>query len=609
MKFLLLIFLVSLSFASNSFVISNEEYYKDESKKLSFQEIVLRDFSTENKKNFGFGDFAIWSKFKIQNSSDKEEIFYAINNRTTLDYVDVYIIHKDGKIEEYKLGDMLQEVNKTLSSRLLIFPISLKANEITEIYIKHLNARGIIETNWQIKDSKSTNSLIYNDSIFFGMYIGIILLLIIISFILFFAIKKAFLLYYALVAIFTLIGQLSFSGLIYSLDIGVPLYIVNHPEIALYLSSLFFILFHYDFFELEYQSNLVKKFVKLLLIIPILFTFLTIFLPVTLSNKVIPLSIFCHWFVSLSLIFIGVKMSLNGAKDGWFYVLGQTLSFICILTLTFFIISDQNVAFDLTYYGIAIASFLNLICTALALFIRLKKQQEMSLKKSEVLIELSKFHNSEMIINNIIHQWKLPISRIVAILTNLEAQIYFGKPIEKTVIEKLPEINKNAMLLAQIVQEFYKFNQNSEKSIFSFNEILNEIKDMLSSKIKEIDAIINFEFKNNNILKTNKFAILNISTILINNFLDIAKVRNIKNPLLTITIIKEKNFIKLLFEDNCKGIETTNIEKIFEPFFSMSNDKSRGLGLFIAKTLTKEKLNGKIRAYNSSNGVIFEIIF
>ena len=83
--------------------------------------------------------------------------------------------------------------------------------------------------------------------------------------------------------------------------------------------------------------------------------------------------------------------------------------------------------------GVETTSFFAILGAAgLAVGLALKD----SLKKSEILMELSKFHNSEMIINNIIHQWKLPLSRIISILTNLQAQIYFGKSIEKSVLEE-----------------------------------------------------------------------------------------------------------------------------------------------------------------------------
>ena len=50
-------------------------------------------------------------------------------------------------------------------------------------------------------------------------------------------------------------------------------------------------------------------------------------------------------------------------------------------------------------------------------------------------------------------------------------------------------------------------------------------------------------------------------------------------------------------------------EKIFEPFSSVSNDKSKGLGLYIAKTLVEEKLQGKIKGFNNIKGIVFEIVF
>lgn len=608
MKNIILILFFNIYLLASSFSISEPLYLKDMDANLILKDIENKNFEKSKTDNFGFGQFSVWKKFKIKNETNKNQIFYAINYRTVLDFVDIYIIHSDKTIDKILIGDRRAQSNEFLKSRFLLFPIDLESKEEVEIYINHRNIKGIIETRWEIHNQNDLSTIIYYDSLYFGIFFGILILLIIQSFILYISLKEKFILYYGGMAISLMISQLAFNGILYSFNTGLPLELISKPEIPFYFIMFFIILFHYDYFEIKFESKFTRGFIKVLLLFPISFIVLDIFIPEEKVSMLILLSIFIHWLITIYLIAIGIKMSLKGVQGGWFYVLGQTSSFLSTFLVFGYAIITTNAASPWTFYITLIGSFINLVCLLLALFIRIKKRQEEFYKKSEVLFELSKFHNSEMVMNNIIHQWKIPLTRIIAILTDIQAQVYLKKPIENVIEEELPEINKNATLLVNIVQEFYRFNQKNEKTSFSLKEEINDIQKMLSKKIEKCDALINFNSpEKTEILNTNKFALTNITTIIINNFLDAAIKRKIKQPNLNISLIKDFSNCTIKFEDNCGGVDYLVFDKVFEPFKSLSNNEARGLGLYIAKTLVEEKLEGNIKGYNTKYGATFEI--
>lgn len=63
---------------------------------------------------------------------------------------------------------------------------------------------------------------------------------------------------------------------------------------------------------------------------------------------------------------------------------------------------------------------------------------------------------------------------------------------------------------------------------------------------------------------------------------------------LMITAKKTGRFARLEFLDNAGGIPKENLHRIFEPFFTTKGEKSRGLGLFIARKIVLEH-GGKMR--------------
>lgn len=608
MKYIILIFFFNIYLFASSFSVTSPLYLKETNINLTLNDIKTKTFENSKTDNFGFGQFSIWKKFKVKNETNKNQIFYAINYRTILDFVDIYVIHEDKSIDKFLIGDRRAQNNEFFESRFLLFPIDLKSQEEVEIYISHHNIRGIVETRWEIHNQKDISSIIYYDSLYFGILFGIMFLLVIQSFIFYFTLKEKFILYYGLIAVSLIISQLLFNGLIYSFNIGIPLEWIGKPEIPFYFVMFFIILFHYDYFEIKFENKYTRGFIKFLLLLPIFFILIDIFISDENAFKLIILSIIIHWLITIYLIAIGIKMSIKGIQGGWFYVSGQTISFLTSFLVFSYLIMTSNAAPPWIFYITLMGGFINLIFLSLALFIRIKKRQEESKKKSEVLFELSKFHNSEMAMNNIIHQWKIPLTRIIAILTDIQAQVYLKKPIENVIEEELPEINKNATLLVNIVQEFYRFNQKNEKIIFSFEDELTDVLKMFAKKIEECNALINFNSQDKDeILNTNRFAISNITTIIVNNFLDAAIKRKIKHPILNISIKKKYPNQNIKFEDNCGGVDYLVFDKVFEPFKSLSNNEARGLGLYIAKTLVEEKLEGNVKGYNTKHGATFEI--
>ena len=69
---------------------------------------------------------------------------------------------------------------------------------------------------------------------------------------------------------------------------------------------------------------------------------------------------------------------------------------------------------------------------------------------------------------------------------------------------------------------------------------------------------------------------------------------------------EENNQVKIFISDNGKGINTTDVEKIFTPYFS-TKKYGMGLGLPMVKNMI-EAVGGKIMFTSTENvGTVFEI--
>ena len=97
--------------------------------------------------------------------------------------------------------------------------------------------------------------------------------------------------------------------------------------------------------------------------------------------------------------------------------------------------------------------------------------------------------------------------------------------------------------------------------------------------------------------------ILNI----LSNSRDIFIQRKIKKPKIKINVSKKDNSVIITIEDNAGGIEESNIDNIFNQFFSDKEKQSTGVGLYLCKHIVEKKMNGAIKVQNENQGVKFTI--
>lgn len=165
-------------------------------------------------------------------------------------------------------------------------------------------------------------------------------------------------------------------------------------------------------------------------------------------------------------------------------------------------------------------------------------------------------------------------------------------------------ILRNLTRTAELVKSFKQvsIDQTSEdKRKFNLYEYIEEI--LLS--IKNITRKTNLEI----ILKCDKNIILNsypgaysqIITNLVLNSINHAYKEKEKGIIL-IEIIYTKEFLKLIYRDDGKGISKKNLEKIFDPFFTTNRGKGgTGLGLNIIYNIVNSKLKGSLVCNSEEN--------
>jgi PAS domain S-box-containing protein len=223
--------------------------------------------------------------------------------------------------------------------------------------------------------------------------------------------------------------------------------------------------------------------------------------------------------------------------------------------------------------------------------------------KDKLLQQQAKFAALGEMIAVIAHQWRQPLAQL-----NFNT-IYIKKHLtDQKLIDELKNNEEIIQFMSETItnfEDFYKKSDNTHfNPIVSIEQVLKIVDSII--KLREIKLIKDIDSKLTIYGNSNSLAQVILS--IIQNALDLIKMRKIKNPKIQIMLKDTPTHIVLTIEDNAGGIKTSPIENIFKPFISKKMIPSTGIGLYMSQLIIKEKFCGEIIAENTKNGAKFTIL-
>lgn len=240
-----------------------------------------------------------------------------------------------------------------------------------------------------------------------------------------------------------------------------------------------------------------------------------------------------------------------------------------------------------------------------------KKQAEIN---KQFIIQQSKLTEVGEMLSALVHQWKAPLVELSAIAHKMHYYNKKGKLESIHIDDFFENIMKQTIFMGETMDTFRGFIKASNKPVsFDINLGIEEILDML----KESLIYNNIEVDYINVLKTSiylngypnefKQVILN----LINNAKDsIVEARkedkNSNKGHIKIVLTQIEESVKIKIVDNGLGFKDGLEKKVFDPYFT-TKDEGIGIGLYMAKLIIENKMNGNINAYDHNIGAKFVI--
>jgi len=251
-------------------------------------------------------------------------------------------------------------------------------------------------------------------------------------------------------------------------------------------------------------------------------------------------------------------------------------------------------------------------------------QDEIALQK-QLVAQQSKFASMGEMLSSITHQWKQPLNSLYLCIQLMEDNLKE----DQVDIEEAGLICGDCLNLVEhmsdTISDFRHFFQSNDNQVdFDAPKTVLHTMRILAPLFKEnnIDYEIrckceskSFECINN--LNANddvcshpvkgmpnefKHAVLNI----LQNAAEALVKTSDTDRKISVKMLGDREKISITIKDNGGGIPDETLPKIFDPYVS-SKKEGTGIGLYMAKTIIKDKMKGKISAENDENGAIFSI--
>ncbi|AXX88267.1 two-component system sensor histidine kinase [Malaciobacter marinus] len=234
------------------------------------------------------------------------------------------------------------------------------------------------------------------------------------------------------------------------------------------------------------------------------------------------------------------------------------------------------------------------------------------IKNQEFMIQQSKLAEIGEIFSSIAHQWKTPLLEITTIA---QEQIYST---DKKIIDEennafVNDIMVQVRYMGETISDFQNFIMPSTRKVtFNISEAVTKMLEIINHNIKYNYIKTNVQVQedaNLNILGY-KNELMQILLNIVNNAKDSIvkrrKEKRIKEGIINIDIKNIQNDVLIQIEDNGGGIPKEHINNIFKPYYT-TKENGHGIGLYMAKLIIEDKMDGTIEVENTNNGAMFSI--
>lgn len=397
-----------LSRKTESFIIKNQhqsdlknciEIYTDSTNELNINQIL--NLSSEfilpqyvnNEIFITFSKYNHWLKFDLLNNHNKQRTVILQIKNPLIKEVELFS-YVSNKLEKFpKSGTGYNFRTRQIAHRYIAYEIQLEPNTLHPFYLKIQNDSKTTNLPINLYLPSKYNSSLSKDNLFHGLFYGIIITILVITFLLWLSnIKEKGIKYYLwFFAYVLLIGMFNFGIDGYSFQFLWP----NHPsynELSIYISvSLgFFFLsrFTCDFFEIR-KNNIIIYRIITVLGYAILVTIIFLFIKLVSFSIIIPYLILLVVLINLIIIYSSILFYKRTTKLSIYFITAFVAILIGVLSISSYVLGF-GFPVEINNLLIKTSTIAQFIILTIALSAKMRIQQDIVYKQSITALQEAK---------------------------------------------------------------------------------------------------------------------------------------------------------------------------------------------------------------------------
>lgn len=241
----------------------------------------------------------------------------------------------------------------------------------------------------------------------------------------------------------------------------------------------------------------------------------------------------------------------------------------------------------------------------------LKRQVEIEVAKQteqyEIMCHQSRLAAMGEMIDSIAHQWRQPLNGLGLIVQGLR-HMSDNDRLNKEMLEEIEdEIMEKITYMSQTIDDFSSFFRISKKKesfdvLHSIEDAIRLIDVQLKSNSIKVKIILENGVPRDVVGFPNEFkqVIMNI----VHNAMTAIIGNNKKEGLINIELTYRDARLNICICDNGGGIDASNFEKIFDPYFT-TRENGSGIGLYMSKVIIEHHMQGFLTVQNHNDGTKF----
>lgn len=237
-----------------------------------------------------------------------------------------------------------------------------------------------------------------------------------------------------------------------------------------------------------------------------------------------------------------------------------------------------------------------------------KQLEKKQAKQENLLIQQSKMATMGEMIAMIAHQWRQPLSAILALTQSIEFKAKMNVLDNDFLEQQLNQTKDIIMHMSKTIDDFRNFfKPKAQKEEIMLKDIVQKSIEFAEVSLKQNNIKIENNIKSDKKFFIYKSEMMQVLLNLLANAKDALIEQNIENGLIKIDLEEYNDYSILSIKDNAGGIPQEIIDKIFDPYFSTKSHNGTGLGLYMSKVIIEDHLRGKLYVENAKDGAEFKI--